>query len=63
MRVGYGIHLYEWDEIEQMFDGLNWLRPQWPGNDKEKEKQYLAERKAFLKQWLKEWKAKQDRSR
>jgi len=41
-----------------MFDGLNWLRWQWPGNDAEKEKQYLQQRKAFLKQWFKEWKAK-----
>jgi len=59
MRVGYGMHRYEFDQVEQMFDGLNWLRCQWPGNDEAKEKQYLQERRAFLKQWLKEWKAKQ----
>ena len=58
MRVGYGMHRYEFDQVEQMFDGLNWLRCQWPGNDEEKEKQYLQERKQFLKQWFKEWKAK-----
>ena len=46
------------EQIEAMFDGLNWLRWQWPGNDAEKEKQYLQQRKAFLKQWFKEWKAK-----
>ena len=58
MRVGYGMHCYSFEEVEQMFDGLNWLRWQWPGNDEEKEKQYLNQRKAFLKKWFKEWKAK-----
>ena len=57
MRVGYGTHRYEWEQVEQMFDGLNWLRRQWAGNDAEKEKQYQQQRKAFLKQWFKEWKA------
>ena len=58
MRIGYGMHRYEFDQVEQMFDGLNWLRCQWPGNDEEKEKQYQQQRKTFLKQWFKEWKAK-----
>ncbi len=58
LRVGYGMHRYEFDHVEQMFDGLNWLRCQWPGNDEEKEKQYQQQRKMFLKQWFKEWKAK-----
>jgi len=44
-----------------MFDGLNWLRCQWPGNDAEKEKQYQQQRKTFLKQWFKEWKAKESK--
>jgi hypothetical protein len=61
MRVGYGMHRYEFDQVEQMFDGLNWLRCQWPGNDAEKEKQYLQERRKFLKQWFKEWKAKESK--
>jgi hypothetical protein len=26
MRVGYGMHRYEFEEVETMFDGLNWLR-------------------------------------
>lgn len=58
LRVGYGTHRYEWQEIETMFDGLNWLRWQWPGNNPEKEKQYQKQRREFLKQWFKEWKAK-----
>ena len=57
MRVGYGYHLYDMDQIESMFDGLNWLRWQWPGNDEQKEKKYRRQRTAFLKNWYKEWKA------
>ena len=58
MRVGYGMHHYSFEEVETMFDGLNWLRWQWPGNDEEKKKEYQQQRKAFLKQWFKKWKAK-----
>jgi hypothetical protein len=58
LRVGYGMHCYEWEQVEQMFDGLNWLRWQWPGNDPEKEKQYIRERRVFLKQWFRQWKVK-----
>ena len=59
MRVGYGMHRYSFDQVEQMFEGLNWLRLQWPGNDKEKEKQYLQRRKGYLKQWFQGWESKQ----
>ena len=58
MRCCYGYHRYDYEQIETMFDGLNWLRCQWPGNDEEKEKEYQQQRKTFLKQWFKEWKAK-----
>jgi len=58
MRVGYGMHRYEFEEVEQMFDGLNWLRWQWPGNDKEKKNLYQQQRTAFLKKWYKQWKSK-----
>jgi hypothetical protein len=44
-----------------MFDGLNWLRLQWPGNDEAKEKAYQKQRTVFLKQWFNEWKAKQQK--
>lgn len=58
MRCCYGYHRYDKDQIERMFDGLNWLRWQWPGNDKEKGKLYQRQRSAFLTKWYKEWKAK-----
>ena len=57
MRCHYGHHRYSFEEIEGMFDGLNWLRRQWPGNDEEKEKRYQQQRKVFLKKWYREWKA------
>ena len=56
MRVGYGMHRYEFEEIEQMFDGLNWLR--WQQYEK-KGKAFKALRQQFLKEWFSEWKAKQ----
>ncbi len=55
MRVGYGMHRYEFEEVEQMFDGLNWLR--WQQYEK-KGAAFKALQKQFLKEWFKEWKAK-----
>lgn len=55
MRCGYGMHRYEFDDVEQMFDSLNWLRFQ------QYEKKGAAFKKLqeqFLKQWFEEWKAK-----
>ena len=55
MRCGHGMHRYEFDQVEQMFDGLNWLR--WQQYEK-KGKAFTNLRYGFLKQWFKEWKAK-----
>lgn len=55
MRVGYGMHRYEFEEVEQMFDGLNWLR--WQQYEK-KGKAFKALQQQFLKEWFSEWKAK-----
>ena len=55
MRVGYGMHRYEFDQVEQMFDGLNWLR--WQQYEK-KGAAFKALQKQFLKEWFAEWKAK-----
>lgn len=49
MRVGYGMHRYGFEEVEQMFDGLNWLR--WQQYEK-KGKAFKALRKQFLKEWF-----------
>ena len=55
MRCGYGMHRYEFDQVEQMFDGLNWLR--WQQYEK-KGAAFKALQKQFLKEWSAEWKAK-----
>ncbi|MBA2746947.1 MAG: hypothetical protein H0U44_12040 [Flavisolibacter sp.] len=55
MRCGYGMHRYEFEEVEQMFDGLNWLRLQ---QYEKKGAAFKALQKQFLKEWFSEWKAK-----
>jgi hypothetical protein len=55
MRVGYGMHRYEFDEVEQMFDGLNWLR--WQQYEK-KGAAFKKLQQQFLKEWFNEWKTK-----
>jgi len=55
MRCCYGYHRYEYEQIESMFDGLNWLR--WQQYEK-KNKAFTNLRYSFLKQWFKKWKAK-----
>lgn len=55
MRCGYGMHRYRYEEVEMMFDGLNWLRFQ------QYEKQgepFTKVQQEFLNQWHREWKAK-----
>jgi hypothetical protein len=54
-RVGYGMHRYNFEEVEQMFDGLNWLRFQ---QYETRGKAFAGLRHSFLKQWFKEWKEK-----
>jgi hypothetical protein len=56
MRVGYGMHRYEFDQVEQMFDGLNWLRWQ---QYKKKGAAFKKLQQQFLKEWFKEWKEMQ----
>ena len=56
MRCGYGMHRYEFDEVETMFDGLNWLR--WQQYEK-KGTAFKKLQKQFLDEWHQEWKAKQ----
>jgi hypothetical protein len=55
MRCGYGMHRYEFEEVEQMFDGLNWLR--WQQYEK-KGAAFKKLQQQFLKEWFAEWKAK-----
>ncbi len=56
MRCCYGMHRYEFEQIETMFDGLNWLRFQ---QYEKKGAAFKALQNQFLEKWFKEWKAKQ----
>jgi hypothetical protein len=64
MRVGYGMHLFDFDEVQRMFDELNTIRYSFYnyGNDREKEfkKVLTIEYRAFLKKW-KTLKAKKEK--
>lgn len=56
MRCGYGMHRYAFDQVEQMFDGLNWLRFQ---QYEKRGAAFKALQKQFLKEWFQEWQSKQ----
>jgi len=55
LRCGYGMHRYAFDQVEQMFDGLNWLRFQ---QYEKRGTAFKALQKKFLKEWFQEWKSK-----
>lgn len=57
MRCGYGTHLFEYDEIERMFDELNTIRYSFYNYGNSKEKEYIKERNKQYKGLLKQWKA------
>lgn len=54
-RVGHGINLFDYEEIEEMFDGLEWIRYQWRGFGNTKEDEYRVFYKKELKEWFKKW--------
>jgi len=56
MRCGHGMHRYSFEQVEQMFEGLNWLR--WQQYEK-KGAAFNALHRQFLKDWFAEWKTKQ----
>lgn len=55
LRVGYGMHRYDYEDIETMFDDLDWLRFQQYGN---KRKAFETLQKQFLEEWFIKWKIK-----
>jgi hypothetical protein len=55
LRCGYGMHRYEHEQVEQMFDGLNWLRFQ---QYEKRGAAFKALQKQFLEEWFQEWKSK-----
>jgi hypothetical protein len=56
-RAGHGMHLFEPEEIDDMFDGLEWIRYEWRnyGNSKEEEYRIFFEKE--LKEWFTKWRA------
>jgi len=56
MRCGHGMHRYDFEQVEQMFEGLNWLR--WQQYEK-RGAAFKALQSQFLKEWFAEWKSKQ----
>lgn len=57
MRVGYGTHLFEAEEIESMFDELNTVRYNFYSYGNANEAGYLKERDKQYERLLKQWKA------
>lgn len=57
MRVGYGMHLFDFDEVESMFDELNTIRYSFYDYGNDRKQEYIRERDRQYKAWFKEWKA------
>ena len=55
LRVGYGTHLFEADEIETMFDELNTVRYSFYDYGNSRESEYLKERNKQYKHLSKQW--------
>lgn len=56
-RAGHGMHLFDYEEIEQMFDGLEWIRYEWYRFGNPKEAEYQVFFKKEMKEWFKKWNA------
>ena len=57
LRVGYGTHLFEADEIETMFDELNTVRYSFYDYGNSRESEYLKERDKQYKRLFRQWEA------
>ncbi len=58
MRCGYGTHLFDFEEIEQMFDELNAIRYNFYNYGNGREKEYIQYRDKRYKEFFAEWKAR-----
>ncbi len=59
IRCGYGMpRPYNFEQVQLMFEQLDALRFQWPGNDPIKNTEYTHYRKKFIAGWRKDWKNK-----
>lgn len=56
-RAGHGMHLFDYEEIENMFDGLEWIRYEWRSYGNTNENEYKIFFKRELKEWFTKWNA------
>jgi hypothetical protein len=56
-RVGHGTHIFDYEEIDNMFGGLEWIRYEWYKFGNPKEAEYQVFFKKELKEWFKKWSA------
>jgi len=56
MRCGYGMHLFDHEQVEQMFDELNAIRSRFYHYGNGKEKEYLQDRDQRYQNFLQRWK-------
>jgi len=57
MRCGYGMHLLDADEVEQMFDELNAIRFNFYNYGNGMNKEYIQYRDTHYKEFFAKWKA------
>jgi hypothetical protein len=58
MRCGYGMHRFDFEQVEQMFDELNAIRSNYYNYGNAREKEYLQERDRRYKEFFTHWKAR-----
>ena len=57
-HCGYGLHLFEDDELHQMFYELEQLRNRWCNGSQEAERKYAVYREKYLSCWFNTWQIK-----
>lgn len=61
MRVGYGMHLFSFEEVEGMFDELDTIRYSFYNYGNEKEQQFIRERNKQYKKLFAAWKEQKEK--
>ncbi len=57
MRCGYGMHLFDYDEVQQMFDELEYIRYRFYDYGNPREDEYISDCKKRYQEFFKQWKA------
>ena len=63
MRIGYGMHLFDFDQIENMFNELNTIRCDFYNYGNDWEKEYIKQRDKQYRALFKEWKALKEKKK